>query len=97
MPLFERGLKYRREQFIARSLETMPATMGETFVLLHKMDIINAATAQNLRKSIGFRNIAVHNDDEVAWNIVYAIATQQQQDFKHFARQIIRYTERSNP
>ena len=56
---------------ISRSNETMPATMGGTFVLLHEMGIIDESIAQNLRKSVGFRNVAVHNYDEVEWAIVY--------------------------
>lgn len=78
---------------VARSDLVMPGTMGETFAALHKLGVIDETVSSNLRKAVGFRNVAVHNYDEVEWAIVYAIATRHQQDFKTFASQIIAYIE----
>lgn len=39
-----------------------------------------------MRKSVGFRNVMVHNYDEVNWEIVFAICKFHLNDFKEFAR-----------
>ncbi len=71
---------------IAGSEEKPPATMGETFDRLASMGIIDTETATRMRKSVGFRNIAVHGYDEIDFAIVYSIITKQMDDFQKFAR-----------
>lgn len=46
------------------------------------------ALALRLKKSVGFRNIAVHAYDSIDWDIVFAIATDHLQDFMDYARVI---------
>lgn len=65
-----------------------PQTMGESFELLSKIDVISPELAANLRRSVGFRNIMVHAYEEVDWNIVFAICTRHIHEFKDFARNI---------
>ena len=65
-----------------------PQTMGESFDLLSRIDVINPELAANLRRSVGFRNIMVHAYEEVDWDIVFAICTEHLGEFKEFARQI---------
>ncbi len=62
-----------------------PNTMGEAFDYLRDAKIISPELAQTLRKSVGFRNLAVHNYDNLNWAIVHAIATRHLPDFKAFA------------
>lgn len=71
---------------IAGSEEKPPATMGETFDTLATMGIIDIASAERMRKAVGFRNIAVHGYDEIDFAIVYSIITKQIDDFQAFAR-----------
>lgn len=78
---------------VAESDKVMPTTMGETFEILKQLNIIDAHTAKSLRKAVGFRNVAVHNYDEINWDIVYAICKQHLPDFKAFAKQVIVYTD----
>ena len=59
--------------------------MGETFEHLSTQQFINDELAQRLKKSVGFRNLAVHNYNELNWSIVHAIATLHLIDFKTFA------------
>lgn len=68
-----------------------PNTMGETFDLLARENMIPASLAENLKKSVGFRNIAVHNYDALDWQIVHAIATRHLSDFNAFAKAISQY------
>lgn len=64
---------------------TPPNTMGETFELLSAQKIIDDELALRLKKSVGFRNLAVHNYDALNWDIVYAVATKRLDDFRKFA------------
>ena len=69
-----------------------PTTMGESFELLVKAGAIDTQTASKLRKAVGFRNIAVHNYEQINWDIVHAIASQGLGDFKQFVKQISLYS-----
>jgi len=65
-----------------------PNTMGETFDILAQTDVIDDKLARQLKNAVGFRNIAVHNYEEIDWNIVHAIARHHQNDFTQFAAAI---------
>lgn len=74
---------------------TPPNTMGETFELLSDQKIINVELAQRLKKSVGFRNLAVHNYDALNWDIVYAVATKHLDDFKKLAEALALLLDKS--
>ena len=65
-----------------------PDTMGQTFDVLAHTDIIPERLAQQLKKAVGFRNIAVHHYDEIDWTIVHDIALHHLNDFSEFAKVI---------
>jgi uncharacterized protein YutE (UPF0331/DUF86 family) len=62
-----------------------PSTMGETFDQLASMGVLSLDLAAQLKKSVGFRNIAVHNYSSINWQVVHAIVLNHLQDFKLFA------------
>ena len=66
-----------------------PDTMGQTFDILTQGGVIPAALAINLKKAVGFRNIAVHNYDAINWHIVHSIAKDHLADFSAFARVVV--------
>jgi uncharacterized protein YutE (UPF0331/DUF86 family) len=66
-----------------------PTTMGQVFDILSSTNIITIELAERMKKSVGFRNLAVHNYDLINWEIVYAIATQHLDDFKQFATAVV--------
>ena len=66
--------------------------MGESFVILAKLHIIDDTTATNLRRAVGFRNVAVHDYEDIDWAIVYAICTRHLQDFRKFAQNLVQYS-----
>lgn len=70
---------------ISTSPEPMPNTMGETFMTLVKLGIIEDELANRMKRSVGFRNIAVHNYEKVSWAVVHAISTEHLDDFRLFA------------
>jgi len=65
---------------------TPPNTMGQTFELLAQQGVITTALATNMKKAVGFRNIAIHNYDAVNWYMVYSIAKDHLSDFFTFAK-----------
>lgn len=69
-----------------------PETMAQGFEIIAKHGFISEATARQMKKAVGFRNIAVHRYREVDWNIVFHVVHQNTEDFEQFAREIIRST-----
>lgn len=67
-----------------------PETMGQTFDALAGQELIAPELAIRLKKSVGFRNIAVHNYEAINWAIVHAIVTRNLGDFDNFARAVSR-------
>jgi len=73
---------------LAASNQPAPNTMSEAFQSLAEMRIINSNLADRLKKSVGFRNLAVHNYHDLNWDIVFAVASKHLEDFKEFAIKI---------
>lgn len=65
---------------------TAPKTMGQAFEALADSGVIDSELAVRLRKSVGFRNVMVHNYDDINWEIVYSICRYHLDDFRQFAR-----------
>ncbi|HQU15394.1 MAG: hypothetical protein B7Z66_08590 [Chromatiales bacterium 21-64-14] len=77
---------------IAYSNIAAPDTMGGTFDALSEIGCINHELAARLKKSVGFRNIAVHNYQAIDWQIVHAIATTRLGDFSAYAQAVVDFT-----
>jgi uncharacterized protein YutE (UPF0331/DUF86 family) len=75
---------------LASKEQAMPQTMGQAFEALAAQTVISAQQGENMRKAVGFRNLAVHSYDEIDWQIVHAIATTHLTDFEDFAKAIAR-------
>ena len=75
---------------IAESNANTPQTMSESFDTLQKLGMIDKSIAIKLKKSIGFRNIAVHNYGELDLDLTYKIAKEHLGDFKDYIRQILK-------
>ena len=61
-----------------------PGTMGQTFDILAQANVITGEIATNLKKAVGFRNIAVHNYERINWRIVHSIVKYRLVDFVEF-------------
>jgi uncharacterized protein YutE (UPF0331/DUF86 family) len=68
------------------SESTAPKTMGQAFDALANSGVIEHELAVRMRKSVGFRNVMVHNYDDVNWEIVFAICQYHLGDFRAFAK-----------
>lgn len=66
-----------------------PDTMGQTFDVLTDKNVISSELATKLKKSVGFRNIAVHNYDAINWHIVQSIVELHLNDFSDFAKAVM--------
>lgn len=73
---------------ISESDETTPKTMGDVFETLQKLNIISEKTCEQMKKAVGFRNVAIHNYATINWEIVYAISEKSLDDFRSFAKEI---------
>jgi uncharacterized protein YutE (UPF0331/DUF86 family) len=62
--------------------------MGETFTRSGEAGLIDTALDTRLRSAVGFRSIAVHDDEAIDWEIVRLLAGAPLADFEAFARQI---------
>lgn len=71
----------------ARGLPS-PATMADSFRSMAQAGILARDTSERLAKAVGFRNISVHEYEEIDWNIVYSIVTERLDDFHAFVRAV---------
>lgn len=78
---------------ISGTEEPTPATMGEVFVVLHRLGAISDGTALALRRAVGFRNVAVHNYGVINWEIVFSVCRQSPNDFRQFAIEVRHYLQ----
>jgi uncharacterized protein YutE (UPF0331/DUF86 family) len=63
--------------------------MAESFENLEKAGILTSRTCQNMKKAVGFRNVAVHDYCSINWDIVYTVSIDHLVDFKNFAKEIM--------
>lgn len=76
---------------ISSANQPMPQTMGDVFTKLQELGAISLDTGEQLKKAVGFRNIAVHSYEAINWEIVYAICRNSLRDFRQFAQEISKY------
>lgn len=67
-----------------------PTTMAESFMLLAEEKIISEGVAQALVKSVGLRNLLVHEYSKIDWNIVTKVANEHLDTFRDFAKEILK-------
>ena len=72
-----------------------PMTMTDSFKKLCGNGIISKETAERMIKSVGFRNIAVHEYQSISWDVVFSIITNNLNDFRSYAREIIQWLDNS--
>ena len=62
----------------------IPKNSGDAFTLLHRADILPQGLANRLKAMTGFRNIAVHQYQEIEIEILDHIAKEGWKDFDEF-------------
>ncbi len=71
--------------------QPVPSTMAEAFSSLERIGIISIENANKMKKSVGYRNVAVHNYDDIDLSITFDIANNHLDDFKTFVKQILNH------
>ena len=66
-----------------------PITMAAAFEALQALHIVSPDVANCMKKAVGFRNIVVHNYQEIDWGIVFNICHHKLDDFRAFAQAIV--------
>jgi uncharacterized protein YutE (UPF0331/DUF86 family) len=67
----------------------LPQSSRELFVLLEAVDIIDVEISQQMQNMVGFRNITVHDYQNLNIEIVVSIVEKHLSDFEIFNRQVI--------
>jgi len=68
----------------------LPQSSRELFVMLEEARIIDTHVSQQMQHMVGFRNIAVHDYQNLNIEIVIAIVRKHLTDFEIYNRQIIK-------
>lgn len=66
-----------------------PTTMAESFILLADEKIISMETANSLVKSVGLRNLLVHEYSKIDWDIVARVANDHIDTFRIFVKELL--------
>lgn len=66
-----------------------PVTMAQAFTLLADKKIISEEVSSALVKSVGLRNLLVHEYSKIDWEIVARVANEHLDTFRNFAREIL--------
>ncbi len=66
----------------------LPSDYGHSFDLLARHHVVNVETANILKKMVGFRNISVHEYQEINGEIVKSIIRHHLDDFEVYYTQI---------
>jgi len=67
----------------------VPKTSRDVFSLLKENNIITLIISEQMKKMVGFRNIAVHDYQNISLDIVKSILDNHLVDFEYFIQEII--------
>lgn len=71
----------------------IPQSSRDVFVLLAKAQLIPTELADNLKRMVGFRNIAVHDYQTLQLPITVAIIEQHLDEFLHYSQILLKLAE----
>ena len=71
----------------------LPSELKENFILLKKARIIDKSLCARLEKMVGFRNIAVHEYEEIDVGILKSIYKNNLKDLEVFYERVLRMSK----
>jgi len=74
---------------ISARAQPVPSTMAEAFLTLHAMGVLPEATARNLVKSVGLRNLIAHEYRKIDYAIVFDVAKNHLCVFEDFGAAVL--------
>jgi uncharacterized protein YutE (UPF0331/DUF86 family) len=78
---------------LAHSNIPPPMTMKDAFYQLQMLEIITKETFEKMQQWVGFRNIAIHEYDDINWETVFSILSNHMDDFRLFAKEVFQWLE----
>ncbi|MCL9970804.1 DUF86 domain-containing protein [Anoxybacillus kestanbolensis] len=75
---------------VAQKKLGLPQTSRDAFTLLEQHGIISSSLSQKMKAMVGFRNIAVHDYQELNLTILQKILDNHLTDFTEFTKAIVR-------
>jgi uncharacterized protein YutE (UPF0331/DUF86 family) len=75
---------------LATQNKPAPETMAAAFDELCRLDVVPESLSRNMKKAVGFRNMAVHAYKKIDWKLVYFFIATRLDDFKEFANCILK-------
>lgn len=69
---------------VARDRLGLPQSAGEAFVLLQRAGVLDDALTRRMRAMVGFRNIAVHQYEEIDSGILRSVVVRGADDWSAF-------------
>ena len=72
---------------VARRNLGIPQTSRDAFTLLENGGVLSPETAKRMRAMVGFRNIAIHNYQELDTSILQQIIERHLNDFEEFFKE----------
>ncbi len=79
------------QHVIRRERLGLPQSARDVFTLLANAGWIDRALAENLKRMVGFRNIAVHEYQSLQLPITVNVITRHLDDFLRYAAAMLRY------
>lgn len=76
------------QHIVASNHLGIPQTSSESFILLNKSNIISTETMRSMVSMTGFRNIAIHEYQELEMDILRIIATKEYKSLISFCKEI---------
>lgn len=67
----------------------IPQQSREAFTLLEANHLLSAEASKKMQSMVGFRNIAVHNYQQISLPILRAILEKHLVDFENFSREML--------
>ena len=73
-----------------------PASMTDSFDNLNRAGILSESLCIRMKKSVGYRNIAVHEYSTINWDLVFSVATKNLNDFREFSKSIFTWLKKQS-
>lgn len=67
----------------------MPQSARDVFTLLTQGGWLDATLADGHKRMVGFRNIAVHDDQSLQWPITVSIIEKHLDEFVHYSQALL--------
>lgn len=84
------------QHLVRRERLGVPQSARDVFTLLAQADWIEPQLAENLKRMVGFRNISVHDYQQMQLPITIAIIEKHLDDFLQFTRTLILHDAAQN-